>query len=110
REVSWSSSDPALLSIAGTSDSVVAEASAVGGPVTATASSEGQSGSVSLTIVPAFVAVSVGSNRACGVANDGFAWCWGRYESGTEYPFPVQVAGTVTFALIAVGNQGVLLG
>lgn len=112
RVVSWSSSDSALLSLSGTSDSVVAEAAAMGGPVTVTASSEGQSASVTITIEPSFAAVSVGSNRACGLSGDGLAWRWGRNSSGqlgdgtTEHrSTPVRVAGNRSFVTIAVGGE-----
>ena len=53
RAVSWSSSDPSIVSV---SPSGVVSAAGVGGPVTITASAEGKSGAATVTVTPVPVA------------------------------------------------------
>lgn len=60
-----------------------------------------------------FTAIAAGGSHSCGVATDGTAWCWGDGRSGQlgtggvpgPQTTPVQVAGGLTFATIAAGED-----
>ena len=69
------------------------------------------------TVVPAsgglsFASVSVGFRHTCGLARDGRAYCWGRFNEGqlgigptdnSEKSTPLPVSGGLTFSSISVG-------
>jgi alpha-tubulin suppressor-like RCC1 family protein len=94
RSVSWTTSDPAVATVSSTGlvsgDEV--------GSATITATSEGKSGSatVSITVVT-FIAAATGGAHTCAITTQGATYCWGRGESG-QLGIPVPAATCVTDA------------
>ena len=109
RVVTWSSSATGIATVSSTG---LVTAVAVGS-ATISATSEGVSGQVLVTVTaaPAFVLTQVSAGyHSCGLTAAGAAWCWGRNEDGevgdgtkTDRSHPVQVSGAHVFSQIVVG-------
>jgi alpha-tubulin suppressor-like RCC1 family protein len=122
RSIAWSTSDAAIATVSA-SGLVTAFAA---GAATITATSEGQNGGASLTVVVAstttYESVATGGAHTCALTPDGSAYCWGRGESGqlgvappaTTCPLdggpracslvPVAVSGGLAFEQLAGGG------
>lgn len=114
----WTSSDPGVATIepvtAATPGTHAAVLTAVGeGSATITATADGHSGSVAVTVAVgdffAFTSVGAGTGHSCGIATDGAAYCWGGQPLGNETVLgttstPVAVSGGLTFATLSVGG------
>ncbi len=111
RDVSWSTSNSAVATI-----SLTGAVTAVApGTVTMTATSEGQSGSATLTVKApfAYASLGVGPFHTCALTTEGEAWCWGANgdcELGVQpctgtRPTPMRVETTLRFATIAPGED-----
>ncbi len=92
--VTWSSSNPAIVSV---SDIGMVTGVAVGGPVTITASSDGKNGSLQVTVLAPVTLSGRVINYVNGAAiagatvnfrqNDGFGSLWGSTTSGADGSF-----------------------
>lgn len=58
-----------------------------------------------------WINIDIGQNTACGIKDDGTAWCWGRNNNGqlgngntTNQDRPVRVSGSGTWIDIAAGT------
>ena len=112
RTVVWASSDAGLASVSQTG---LVTAIAEGGPVTITATSEGQTGTANVTVAAGIrlLGLAVGYYHTCGLTVDGAAWCWGRNDKcqlgtgicGPEQPTAVAVATALRFRQIVPGND-----
>lgn len=112
RRASWSSSDEDVAVV----DSTGRVTGIAVGQATITATSDGQSGSASVTVGAAggFVQVSAGTLHTCGITPLGTAYCWGHPTQGqlgigtslpaTDQFGPAPVQGGLRFATLAVGN------
>jgi uncharacterized protein YjdB/alpha-tubulin suppressor-like RCC1 family protein len=108
RVVTWTSSDNALATV---SSSGLVTGVAAGGPVTITATSEGQSGTAAVTVLSAtfnLTSLAAGFFHTCGLTSGGAAYCWGRGNglgdgTGQGRLTPTQVAGGLTFTSVAGG-------
>lgn len=122
RAITWSSTEPAVATV---SDG--GNVTAVGaGSATITASSEGKSGSATVTVSIVSLrsaSLATGGAHTCALTTGGSAFCWGRGESGQlgiavptttcelqTGPFPcsmvpVAVGGGLTFAQLAAGGS-----
>lgn len=78
RQVTWSSSNIAIVSV---SAAGVVTAVAAGGPVRIEATSEGKTASATVTVVAGFTVVATGRSHSCGIIS-GDAFCWGGNEVG----------------------------
>jgi alpha-tubulin suppressor-like RCC1 family protein len=108
RTVTWASSAPGVGTVSATG--LVTGVSA--GSATITATSEGQSGTATVTSVSlVFAGVSAGGGHTCGLTTGGAAYCWGDnffYQLGDGSialgsTTPVPVAGGLTFASVRAG-------
>lgn len=110
RTVSWSVSDASRAST--TQNGTVTMLAT--GPLTLTASSEGASGSLPITVVPfSLSTVSAGVVVTCGLTPTGLAFCWGNGLAGrvgdgntatTDRTKPKQTNVNERFAKIFSGN------
>lgn len=99
RAVAWASADPSVASVSSTG----AITGLIAGTTTVTATSEGKSGSATITVRPPapggrLVAVTAGFTTACGRTSVGFGYCWGEGVPGNglnriSSAFPVPVSG-----------------
>ncbi len=120
RTVAWTSSDVAIASASPTGlVTGVAQ-----GAATITATSEGKTGTASMTVVvTSFASLSAGRFHTCGITTDGDAHCWGSAEdgqlgdgqsgAGVLSPQPVAVSGALAFDVISAGAAhtcGVITG
>jgi len=116
RPVQWASDNPTAVAVSG--DGVVTTLAAGSARITAT--SEGVSGTATVTADPVtFAAVSAGIYHTCALTPAGAAYCWGwsgdgQLGTGFRRPAPaplaaaetpVAVAGGHAFAVIATGYQ-----
>ncbi len=79
REVTWTSSDPAIASVQITGPGAQ-QWTILGrdrGTVTVTATSEGIVATATRVIVIKYYSVAVGTMHACNIASGGIVWCWG---------------------------------
>ncbi len=104
----WSSSNPARATVS-PSGLVTAVAN---GSATVTATTEGRSGTASITVAQVPVAIGAGGDFSCALRSDGAAFCWGRNTSGqlgdgTQIPSaaPVAVSGNHAFDQLIVGDR-----
>jgi alpha-tubulin suppressor-like RCC1 family protein len=103
-----SSSNPDRATV-GSSGLVTAVAN---GSATITATTEGRSGTASITVAQVPVAIGAGGDFSCALRSDGAAFCWGRNTSGqlgngTQIPsaVPVAVSGDHAFDQLIVGDR-----
>lgn len=109
--VSYSSSAPQVADV----DSQGWVTAMGAGSATITATAEGRSGSVqvTVTVLDQFVSISAGDHHTCGISDSGAAWCWGRTNEGQlgltgpmegeDYPHPVDTG--LTFQSISAGSN-----
>jgi hypothetical protein len=108
RPVSWSSSDPSVLTVDGSG-----KVTAVGnGTATVTAISEGVASVTSITVSaqpppPTFVDVRANGLTTCGVTPARDAYCWGLfYDGGPKHlPVPTLLRGGLDLAAISPGGN-----
>ena len=111
RPITWASSDPGVATV----DSGLIAARAAGG-ATITATSEGHSAQVALTVeAVTFTALAAGATEhTCGLVTGGRAYCWGSDMLGElgngpgsalYNSTPVAVAGGLTFLSITGGGR-----
>jgi alpha-tubulin suppressor-like RCC1 family protein len=123
RTVSWTSSDPAVATVA--ADGTVSGINV--GSTVVSAAIEGMKASVPVTVsrptsTATFASVTAGGAHTCGLTSAGAAYCWGRGESGqlgvappttvctisgTPFPCrmtPVLVDGGLSFTRLAGGG------
>jgi alpha-tubulin suppressor-like RCC1 family protein len=108
RSVTWSVSDGSRA--ATTQGGSVTMLSA--GTVNLTATSEGKSGSIAISITPfSLSVVFAGVANTCGLTPSGLAFCWGLNQSGrlgdgttAERSKPTQAATSVRFSKVFTGN------
>lgn len=74
REITWTSSDPAVASIDGATGLLTGLDR---GTVTITATSEGRSDTMTRVVVIRYRSLVTGSMHACNLASGGIPWCWG---------------------------------
>jgi len=107
-EIAWSTSVPAVASVSGG----IVTAQQVGS-TTITARWNGFTATADVRVVNlAFTDVRAALGRACGLTSTGAVYCWGTnwgaagLGNGTtnDSPFPVAVAGGLTFTAISVGG------
>jgi alpha-tubulin suppressor-like RCC1 family protein len=114
--MAWSSSDPAIATVS-SSGMVTGIAP---GTATISASANGKSNSVSITVKPfAYKSLSAGERWACGITNSNVAYCWGNDgagQVGDSMPTtgaagphdgrlkPVAVSGGLAFVELAAGD------
>jgi alpha-tubulin suppressor-like RCC1 family protein len=115
RPVAWSTSQPAIATV---SASGMVAGLAAGGPVTITATSEGRSGSATITVTavvrPIASSISAGTSHTCALGSAGTVLCWGSnsfYALGQPYPLtvaskPLAVPGGRSFVSVSAGAFG----
>src|SRR5205823_3114290 len=104
RAVAWATSNAALATVSSTG---LVTGVAVGGPVTITATSEGQNGTAAITVTVAPLAFTQqwsGYTESCGIVASGAAYCWGQ-GNGAGQSKPVALAGGIAFSAMALGNN-----
>ncbi len=114
REITWTSSDPAIASVqdAGIGGNQWTLLGRDRGTVTVTATSEGISATATRVVVIKYYSVAVGTMHACNIASGGIVWCWGlNSDQGrigspvltpTEFSSkPIQLPGGRKFAKIS---------
>ncbi|MGI8498040.1 MAG: Ig-like domain-containing protein [Gemmatimonadaceae bacterium] len=113
RLVTWSSADTTIARVGG---SGLVEGLRLGTTLV-TATSEGVSGTVSVTVIPqasggSWIAVSAGAQESCGLTASGTAYCWGWNDygqlgagssDGAPHPVPAPLFGAPPFRAISVG-------
>jgi alpha-tubulin suppressor-like RCC1 family protein len=105
RPITWASDNSAVATVGANG-----QVAAVGvGTARVTATSEGVSGTTSITVTTLnFASLSAGDLHNCGLTTEGAAYCWGArisFESGL-YGYasrPIPVLGGVEFASLAAG-------
>jgi alpha-tubulin suppressor-like RCC1 family protein len=114
RQLTWSSSDPAVATVDpdGKVHSVgrgIAEISAETTPVGSLELA--QTGRTTARVTIRFTTISAGSRHDCGVARSGNIYCWGENTEGqlgdgstTDSPTPVKVTGGHVFESVAVSS------
>ena len=111
RNFAWTSSNPAVASVAATDNSAVVTG-AGSGDATVSVSADGLSANTGFTIAAVdLVAVAAGAGHGCGIAADGAAWCWGDGGmlgdgTGRRTGTPVRVAFGTALAGIDAGAEG----
>ncbi len=103
----WTSSNPAVISISSTGLATGVSA----GVATITGTAFGGSGTASVTVqVLHLIAVSAGDLHSCGLQTDGSAWCWGGDQADqlgdsteTNSVAPVATHGGLKFAALSAG-------
>ena len=109
RAVAWSSSNTAAATV----DANGLVTSIAPGSATITATSEGKTGTVTLTVTADAIGVGsivAGVWHSCGLTATGRAYCWGvgTYLGVSPAPItrsPVEVAGGRTYAALAAGGE-----
>jgi alpha-tubulin suppressor-like RCC1 family protein len=112
RSITWSTNASPFASIGASTGIITGVAPGI---ATITATSEGKTGTATVTVSAAlFVASSVvtGGSHTCALTNSGAAYCWGsniRGELGdgtlTNRPTPVRVTGNLSFVTLAAGSS-----
>jgi hypothetical protein len=112
RLITWTSSDNGLATV---SLSGLVTGVAAGGPVTITATSDGQNGTATVTVLLAtfnLASLATGTFHTCGLTSLGAGYCWGFNGSGrlgngttTSGLKPTPVAGGLTFTSLAAGGD-----
>lgn len=74
REITWSSSNPAVASVNAATGLLTGLDR---GTVTITATSEGRTDAMTRVVVIRYRSLVTGSSHACNLASGGIAWCWG---------------------------------
>ncbi len=103
----WSSSNPAVVSISSTGLATGVSA----GVATITGTAFGGSGSAVVTVqILHLIAVSAGDLHSCALQTDGSAWCWGGDQADqlgdsteTNSTAPVATHGGLKFAALSAG-------
>ncbi|HEV8410345.1 MAG TPA: Ig-like domain-containing protein [Gemmatimonadaceae bacterium] len=103
----WSSSNPAIVSISATGLATGVSA----GVATITGTAFGGNGTATVTVqVLHLIAVSAGDLHSCGLQTDGSAWCWGGDQADqlgdstqTNSTSPVATHGGLKFAALSAG-------
>jgi alpha-tubulin suppressor-like RCC1 family protein len=105
RPISWAIDNPSVATV-GSIGQVLAVAV---GTARATATSEGVSGSATITVTTLdFASVSAGDLHTCGLTVGGAAYCWGGLLTGeignpSQNPRPVAVRGELEYTSISAG-------
>lgn len=103
----WTSSNPAVVSVSSTGLATGVAA----GAATITGSAFGGSGKATVTVqVLHLTSVTAGDLHSCGLATDGSAWCWGGDQADqlgdstqTNSTTPVATKGGLKFASLSAG-------
>ena len=116
RTVTWSSGNTALAAVSGTG---IVTGVAVGGPVTITATSEGQSGTAAVTVTPAPPTVTLAANPGFVTPGGSSTLTWSSASAtectasggwsgpqATAGSLPVSPAATTTYTLACTGDGG----
>ncbi len=110
RTVTYGSSNNLIATVSALG---VVTAVAPGGPVTITATSEGKSGTTTVSVTPPFVLASITGDfdHTCGLTPAGKAYCWGKNTYGeigdgttTLRSVPTPVSGNMTFIALSAGG------
>jgi alpha-tubulin suppressor-like RCC1 family protein len=110
RAVTWTSSDPAVMSI-GPTGVALAQAPGLAFVI---AAAEGRADTASVVVVPfALTGIASGGLHTCAAANTGGVWCWGFGLYGQlgggfmtlVEAFPAPVAGSARFLAAAAGSD-----
>jgi alpha-tubulin suppressor-like RCC1 family protein len=123
RAVAWKSSNSAVAVVSGGQKAGTAVVTGVaGGTATIIATSEGKSGTATITMgtVGPYTQVSAGNRHACAVTTDVSAWCWGDVSpfgaagelgNGTRLgtSVPAAVAGGLRFSRVSAGGSSCAL-
>ena len=107
RVVTWSVTDASVVTVSNTGFATALAP----GSVTIVATSEGRTGSASVTVPLVLTSVAVGVFHSCGLTANGFAYCWGFNQQGqlgdgtrgVDRFRPVRVAGGLTFKSLTAG-------
>lgn len=78
------------------------------GPATLTATAEGFSDEIGLTVVPHFATIALGEGFTCGVSGIGGLWCWGLNQAaqlGQPEPVTCTAAGECSMVPLKVAGN-----
>lgn len=108
RAVTWKTNSDAIGTVS-TSGLVKAVGA---GALTVTATSEGVSGTIALTVTSSVKSLALGTQNSCALKVDGTVLCWGRGDEGgvgdqanVDRSTPTAVAGNLHFQSLT-GSQG----
>ncbi|HEX7122208.1 MAG TPA: Ig-like domain-containing protein [Gemmatimonadaceae bacterium] len=113
RQVTWTSSNPAVASVNATTGVLTGHDR---GTVTITATSEGVSGTATRVVVIKYRSITAGTMHACDIASGGIAWCWGlngaegrigdpNMGSNAYRAVPYRVSETIRFKMLSTSGR-----